>query len=280
MEAQRQVDKQHIRLTYITHFYLNQKSPDTLLDLLRKYAGYSPELLDVIQFVVVDDGSPLRFEIPDLNLNLTWLRITEDIPWNQAGARNLGVTYAKSDKILLTDLDHEFPEAALRGIAQMPEPGRRIYRPYRFDAETGTPRGFHSNIFVMSRARFLRLYGYDEEYSGGYGAEDYRFIRFQKYHGSWIRALPKGYFCLNRTKVDREKSYHSLNRDLTRNTPIDLRKKNELLEFGPEAGHSRMFLNFPWEILRNHHRPAPQQRQAKRWWKHLWLFRTLFGTHV
>ncbi|MDP2828656.1 MAG: glycosyltransferase family A protein [Sulfuricellaceae bacterium] len=274
-----QVDKQHIRLTYITHYYLNQKSPDAILDLLRKYESYPRDLLDVVQFVVVDDGSPLLFEIPDFNLNLTWLRIGEDIPWNQAGARNLGAVYAKSDKILLTDLDHEFPEYTLRWIVDMPEPGRRIYKPPRINSQ-GKRYGFHSNIFIMSRARFMRLYGYDEEYSGGYGAEDYRFVRFQKYHGSWMRVLPNKYFCVDRKWVDREAGYHSLNRDLSRNTPIDERKKNELLEFGPEAGHSRMFLNFPWEIVRDVHRSASVNRPSKRWWKHLWLFRTLFGSYV
>ena len=62
------------------------------------------------------EDSPLQTDPPDLPLNLTWIRIREDIAWNQPGARNLGAVYAKSDKILITDLDHEFPEATLRAL--------------------------------------------------------------------------------------------------------------------------------------------------------------------
>jgi len=63
-------------------------------------------LLDVIEFIIIDDGSPLHYEIPEFNLNLRWIKINENIKWNQAGARNLGVLSAKSDKF--TDLDHVF----------------------------------------------------------------------------------------------------------------------------------------------------------------------------
>ena len=106
-------DRQHIKLTYITHFYLDQKNPDTVVELFRKYESYSSDLLDEVQFVVVNDCSKLEFEIPDFNLNILWLNILDDIPWNQGGARNLGVTYARSDKVLLTDIDLEFPEQTL-----------------------------------------------------------------------------------------------------------------------------------------------------------------------
>ena len=112
-------DKQHIRLTYITHFYFNQDNASAIIGLLRKYERYRPQLLSIIQFVVVDDGSPLEFDIPEFRLNLIWVRIDQDIPWNQGGARNLGAIFAKSDKMILTDLDHEFPEETLEYAARM-----------------------------------------------------------------------------------------------------------------------------------------------------------------
>lgn len=102
-------DKSHIDLTYVTHFYCNQKKIDAVTELLKQYEQYPSELLDRIEFVIIDDCSPIEYEIPDINLNFRWLRITTDIQWNQGGARNLGVTFAKSDKILLSDLDHAFP---------------------------------------------------------------------------------------------------------------------------------------------------------------------------
>lgn len=271
------MDKSHIRLSYVTHYYLDQERPDTVLDLLARYQSYAPELLDVVQFVVVDDCSPLRFAPPDLDLNLIWLRITDDIPWNQGGARNLGVTYAASDKVLLTDIDHEFPEATLAGMAGMRECGRDFFKIYRTDPVTGKLRHGHSNTFLLSRARFLRLYGYDEEFCGHYGAEDYRFVKFQKYHGSRQRYLPRNYRCIPRVDIDREAAYHGLDRDLAHNTPIDSRKEFEMKQFGHDAGHSRMFLRFRWEVLLEHSRNVRPARRKNPLWQKLWYWRWLAG---
>lgn len=267
-------DKSHIRLTYVTHFYLNQKEACSVTDLLGKYERYSSDLLDLIQFVIVDDGSPLRFEIPEYDLNITWLKINQDIPWNQAGARNLGAVYAKSDKILFSDIDHEFPEETLHHMVHRKECGRNCYKIYR----VGKGNNRHPNIFLMSRARFLRLYGYDEEFSGHYGAEDFRFVKFQKYYGTRMMNLSKKYRCIQRNDVDRGISYHSLKRDLTYNSPVDDRKKMEISAYGPDAGHSRMFLNFDWKIQIDRHRNVNLQKTKHPLWKHLWYFRWLFGS--
>lgn len=264
-------DKSFIRLSYVTHFYLNQDDPSSVFSLLRRYETYAADLLDLIQFVVVDDGSSLTYEIPDFNLNIIWLKIDQDVPWNQAGARNLGAVYARSDKMLLTDLDHEFPEETLKYMAARPECGKNMYRIYR----TYPKRRPHPNTFLMSRARFFRFYGYDEEFSGHYGAEDYRFVKFQKYNGTRFPKLPKRYTCFERRDIDREKAYHSLKRNLAHNSPIDKRKHTEILTYGPDAGHSRMFLNFTWRILRDHCRDVRIVRKQNRLWKHLWHWRWL-----
>lgn len=71
-------------------------------------------MLDVIEFIIIDDRSPLHYEIPNFNINLRWIKINENIKWNQAGARNLGVLSAKSDKFIITDLDHVFYEDTLK----------------------------------------------------------------------------------------------------------------------------------------------------------------------
>jgi len=268
-------DKQHILLTYVIHYYLDQDSPSVILDLLSKYSQYSGELLDVVQFVIVDDGSPLEFEIPEYNLNIIWLRITDNIIWNQPGARNLGVTYAKSDKVLLADLDHEFPEHTLQKMTQMGRLGKKFYKVWRLNREDNKIGRPHPNTFLISRGRFFELYGYDEEYSGGYGADDYRFVKFQKYHGSWQRKLPKRFYCTKCKKIDRDSEYHSLKRDFSRNTPIDQRKRNELLYWGEGSGHSRIFLNFKWDVVRTYSRKTKPNKPSKYYWKHLWLFRTL-----
>ena len=89
-------DFSHIRLSYITHFYCDQNNIDSVVSLLREYETFAPDLLDCVEFVIVDDGSPVSYEIPRFNLNLRWIKINENIAWNQAGARNLGALYAHS----------------------------------------------------------------------------------------------------------------------------------------------------------------------------------------
>lgn len=129
----------------------------------------------------------------------------------------------------------------------------------------------------MSRARFMRFFGYDEEFAGNYGAEDFRFVKYQKYQGSRQHYLSKKYLCYERD-VNRDDSYHSLNRDLTGNTPIDLRKKDECSLFGDEYGQSRIFLNFTWDIMYRNNLVPKDLPPVKTWWRPLWWFRYLFAS--
>jgi hypothetical protein len=265
----------HIRLTYVTHFYLNQNRTETISALLRQYAGYSPELLDRIHFVIVDDGSPLEVAPPDVDLNLTWLRINEDVRWNQGGARNLGAIYAKSDNILMTDLDLAFPESTLQALVDHGPLGKTLYKFHEANPDGSRPRKGHPNNFFLSRGRFLRYYGYDEELAGNYGAEDFRFVKFQKAQGTRQRYFDRRHTYYRRREIDRRDSYHSLVRDLSANTPVDYRKRLEMELYGHENGHSRMFLNFTWTMLLDRYRshaPAPTPDPA---WKRRWILRSL-----
>lgn len=270
-------DWSHIRLTYVIHFYLNQGDGGPLIDLLRKYESFSADILDRIHFVIVDDGSPLDVPPPELTLNFTWLRINEDIRWNQGGSRNLAAIYAKSDNLLLSDLDLEFPEETLRALVNAKPCGRNFYKFRLFNPETGTTGRGHPNTFLISRARFLRHGGYDEEFCGHYGAEDFRFVKYQKAQGSRQLYFDKRYICARRTDINRDKQYHSLYRDLSFNTPVDSRKKFELETYGHEAGASRTFLNFTWQQCGENRREVNIPRKVDRWWKRRWLLRWLFG---
>jgi len=267
-----QRDKSHINLTYITHFYNDQENIDSVLSLLQEYEKMDPVLLDQIQFVIVDDGSPISYEIPEFDLNLTWLRIRENIPWNQGGARNLGAVYAKSDKIFMTDLDWQINEEAFRFMVEKRRLGRTAYK----IRENGRKKG-HSNMWFMSRARFFRFFGYDEQFSGGYGGEDYFFYRIQKYHGTRFRYMPHRCFSTNRTRnktIDLETSYHSLERDYSRNDLVGEQVRREIRTYGAEQGYSRIFLNFSWEILADMDRPIHHYNKPEDpLWKPLWYLR-------
>jgi glycosyltransferase involved in cell wall biosynthesis len=215
-------DKSHIELTYITHFYLNNNKSNPLENILNTYSAYSRPLLQKIQFVIVDDGSPIEYTPVFNNLNITWIKIDQDIPWNQPGARNLGVVYAKSDKIFLTDGDFIIPEHTLTHLVSRKNPGKKFYKVPILHKDRNQIGNGHPNMFFMSRARFFRFYGYDEDFSGGHGGDDYRFVKFQKYHGSWQRHLGKKYYCERPPEMDTKKGYHNLSRDSSR----DNRKRN------------------------------------------------------
>jgi len=265
----------HIRLSYITHFYCNQQNISSVYALLETYAGYPAEILDHVHFVIVDDGSPITYEPPKLNLNITWLKICDDIPWNQSGARNLGALYAKSDNIIMLDMDHEIPAEAMRQLVKRPSCGKRLYKMYRESSDGSRVYSGHSNLFFMSRGRFFELSGYDEEFSGHYGAEDFRFVKYHKACGTLQTYLPKRIRCRERTDIDRSRSYHSLSRDLSFNTPVDSRKKMEIANYGHGAGHSRMFLDFSWEIFTEHWRMPPPRQAVDRSWKYFALVRQI-----
>jgi hypothetical protein len=69
----------HIELSYVTTFYFNQTDSSLVLELLRRYASYSGDLLDRLQFLLVDDGpipvAARRFRPHACS------RILVDVPW-------------------------------------------------------------------------------------------------------------------------------------------------------------------------------------------------------
>jgi len=270
-------------LTLVIPCYFDQNSAGSLFSLLRTYQSYADDVLARVCFVVVDDGSPLRWTLPHYDLNLVWLRINENIPWNNGGARNLGATVAHSDKILLSDMDYVFPQETLRAILRKKNLGKRMYKFWCVDYElgcgrpmrplrrfaamlkgqsitrNGRPMGKNDNTFLLSRGRFLELFGYDEEFSGEYGSEDVHFALFHRCNGTRTLYFPPAYPCITRAEVDRGRAYHSLSRKSERNGEIFLRKKRELHTV-QGGGHSRIFLNFTWQTLRVNHRPPPPRR--------------------
>lgn len=269
-------------LTLVIPCYFDQSSAGSVLSLLRTYESYADDVLARVCFVVVDDGSPLRWTLPHYELNLTWLRINENIRWNNGGARNLGAVFARSDKILLSDLDYIFPQETLRAILRKKTLGKRMYKFWCVDYEmgcgrpmrplrkftamlkgqsitrNGRPMGKHDNTFLLSRGRFLELFGYDEEFSGEYGMEDVYFALFHRCNGTRTLYFSPAYPCITRA-VDRDRAYHSLSRKSEHNDKIFLRKKRELHTV-QGGGHSRIFLNFTWRTLRVNHRPPPPPR--------------------
>ena len=267
-------DYSHIKLSYVTHFYCDQNDINSVLNLLNAYAKYDPELLDIMEFVIIDDGSPLKYEIPDFNLNLRWIKINEDIKWNQSGARNLGVLSAKSDKLIITDLDHIFYEDTLKFMATYNFKEKEIYKSRRTHIHrNGFVAGNYpgaGNIYAMSRGDFLKYFGYDEEFAGNYGYEDNFCAEYFDALGFKRKYITKKkYFYRERddNDVNRKSSYHSLNRDDSQNKIIYEKKIEKMKKYGAMVAHSRIFLNFTWQVLSEQFRKnIPENTIKKKFW--------------
>jgi hypothetical protein len=176
--------------------------------------------------------------------------------------------------VLLTDLDHQVPPETMARAIAMRSPGRRIYKIVRRGAD-GARRKPHANTFILSRARFLELYGYDEDFCGAYGADDLWFLRWQRYHGSRIRYLPRRYFIMLRSATRGDPGSHALRRDRSTNAELYRSKRRACETLGPEHGHSRRFLDFSWQVALDRRRPAPPSPGGNRWWDLRWRWNKL-----
>lgn len=237
--------KTEIELSYIMPVFFNQKDTDVLINLLKAYSKFDIALLQKIQFIIVDDCSPIEIKIPEsINLNYSIYRITTDITWNQGGARNLGVTQAVSPKIILTDCDHFFPENILAQIVKSKIPQKVLYK-FKRKSFDGKSKTSPCNIFYTSKSVFFSVLGYDEEFCGHYGFEDVMFRMFQKRAGNSLRYFTRWKKIISNT-IDRENSYHSLDRNTSTNSKL-MEKKLAASKKDLFKGHSRLFLNFEYK---------------------------------
>jgi hypothetical protein len=136
-----------------------------------------------IEVVIVDDGSPEpAIDVPRPNglPALSIYRVSEDRPWHQHAARNLGAHVANGPWLLLTDMDHvltaKYAAALMCRLRRMD--ANTAYFLHRLEADTGLPMlgkngrpKPHPNSFVMTRDLYWRAGGYDEDYCGIYGTD-------------------------------------------------------------------------------------------------------------
>lgn len=167
-------------LSLVIPFYLNS---DMLARQYREWAAWPDKAKAHIEIIIVDDGSPERaIDVPRPGglPALSIYRVTEDRPWHQHAARNLGAHVAKGPWLLLTDMDHVLD--AVNVAALFKRLGRldagTAYFLHRVEADSGQPtvnadgqHKPHPNSFVMTRELYWKAGGYDEDYCGLYGTD-------------------------------------------------------------------------------------------------------------
>ena len=172
-------------ISLVMPYYNN---PGMLELQMAEWLRWSPKAKAQIEIIIVDDGSPdpaasvpfpptFMGTLPELSI----YRITEDRPWHQHAARNLGAHVARGPWLLLTDMDHLLTahqaNALLKHLGKL-DPGTAYFL-HRIEVSTGLPTmasdGImpkpHPNSFVMTRDLYWQAGGYDEDFCGIYGTD-------------------------------------------------------------------------------------------------------------
>ncbi len=201
-------------LTIITHHYNN----DAAVRLqLQAWRSYPPEILARINIIMVDDCSDQSTDLDFDGLPVRLFRVETDIDWNMGGCRNLAAREAETDWLLFHDVDHVLEkESAARLVAGIDSlDAKMLYKFVRI--ENGVMINSHVNSFLLQRAEFWQLGGYDEDFSGHYGYEDIYLLE------SWKR---KGLGMAMLTNVE----LHHVVGAFTPNLDRDLSRNHSLME--------------------------------------------------
>jgi hypothetical protein len=149
----------------------------------RIWMAYPERLRSRLHVIVVDDCSPKGFRPSGKMLTAKGLasfrlfRLLKKARWNWLACRNLGVMQATTQWVLMTDIDHALPVETLAAILNNGVDDRNVYRFSRVDAPRPwpyalsdcTPYKYHPDTYLMTKALFDEIGGYDERLSGLYG---------------------------------------------------------------------------------------------------------------
>lgn len=173
-------------ITLVLPYYEN---PGMLRIHFEAWARFPAQLRELLHVIVVDDCSPKHPAIERLSgagapvrglldLGIASFRLFRtgvDVRWNWLFCRNLGVAEARTNWVLLTDIDHLLTGKTLGRLTGKDHDGECVYRFARVDAPDMTPYKPHPNSWFLTRAMFDRIGGYDERFSGFYGTDaDFR----------------------------------------------------------------------------------------------------------
>ena len=226
------------KLSLISHYY---NYPEMVEKQLMYWESLPRALSDEIEFILVDDGSSLCPRLRQSHLNMKVFRVCKDIPWNQAGARNLGTYNATCEWALFCDIDQRFFVDEMNRIVI----GLRNFNPRNMyymrikeliDITVNESLDCHPNTFLVHLPTFKRFGMFDEDFVGHYGYEDLYMPRVWERNGC-TRCL------LNEDIVFEDLGFgtHSLNRDLEHNRALAQQK------LASGTRNSTGILRFEWE---------------------------------
>ena len=240
-------------LALVVPYYEN---PSMLALQYEGWLGWAEKRKERFKVILVDDGSQIApaaaVARPDGLPELEIYRITEDRPWHQHAARNLGAHVAPNGWLLLTDMDHVLTEESACLLFRAFDKGldgRKAYMLDRVEADTGLPtineHGSpkpHPNSFVMTRKLYWKIGGYDEDWCGHYGTDAFFRKRvFQK--------APRGHLNIPLVRYWRDLVPDASTNGLPRKEGRDPLAKEKIMAAKAARGEAGVVkvLQFPWE---------------------------------
>lgn len=164
-------------ITIVMAYYENAK----MLRLqMHEWRMYTPSEKQALCAIIVDDGSPRNPAVEVANMYaasvgfpIRVLRIKENKPWNQDGARNLAMKNTLTDWALMTDMDHMLARDQIGKLLDFSSHVAKrgeYYMPHRvdFDGKANHP---HANSYLFNVWDFWKMGGYDEDFAGCYGSD-------------------------------------------------------------------------------------------------------------
>lgn len=204
-------------LTICYQYYDDKAALDNLLEVVETY---SEHLLGKVNIQIVDDGSlkhPLRESRTRLSkFGIRAFEIRNDIPWNQAGARNLNAYLAKTKWCVFSDIDHFFDKTNLESLLNL-ESQINEFSLYHFPRRTQENEYVkeHVNTYLIAKNTFMMQGGIDEDFVGQYGYEDKFFVEEAKLRGCKLILLDSPTITVLKHKSGNQ--VEGLQRDTSRN---------------------------------------------------------------
>lgn len=167
------------------------------------WQSYPKHIRDIMRFIIVDDGSPnkpAKEAIGKTDLNLKLFRVDLDIPWNQHGARNLGMKHVDTNWAFMTDMDAVLTTDNLQKLLELDKDPNKTYTVERLKMPDKETYKYHPNTFLMTKETFWKVNGYDTNYCGTYGGDgifkrDIEKVSTIKHLDNvFIHYYPRGYF--------------------------------------------------------------------------------------
>ena len=234
--------------------------PGMLAVQLDAIASYPAEVRARLNVVVVDDcgAPPVAIEpietLATLVKSVKLLRVQKDIPWNQPGARNLGM-HVSSGWCLMIDPDMVFDGATMARMLQAVDTMRRgrVMKWGLRHRSSGTVDMTSPNTWLIHRDDFFAIGGYDEAFCGHKGWSDVQLLDIFKATYK-IDLRPDLCAEFYSTKDVSDAMVTSLNRNVSHNRKLRLKRVAQARACGGWAKWASVRqeiprLNFPWKQL-------------------------------